>query len=202
MTPGAGRGLAVWGVAAVLGACATTPGTGPVTPGERQRIGGAYTVVPETEWQRRSADGMQRWTVAGASLHQLRLYGDLASGDTLFPEAPAKRMPAYDGRGRAHEVAELLRASLSRMGAVEVQTSNLRPAPFGERDGFRLDLSFAAGSGLRYRGLAAGTGDDEGRLQLILYFGAREHHFPAYEETVERLIGSVRAVSEKGGKTD
>lgn len=200
--PGLGRGLAVWAVAAALGACATTPVSGPVMPGERQEIGGAYTVAPQTEWQRRSVDGAQRWTVAGANLHQLRLYGDLAPGDTLFPEAPAKRMPSYDGRARAHEVAELIRASLSRIGAVDVQTTNLRPGPFGERDGFRLDLSFAAGSGLRYRGLAAGTGDDEGRLQLILYFGAREHHFPAYEERVESLIGSVRSVSDKSADTD
>lgn len=199
--PGTGRAIVIAVLAAVLGACATTPRSGPVTPGERQKVGDAYTVLPETEWQRRRADGMQRWTVAGANLHQLRLYGDLTTGDSLFPEAPADRMPSYDGRSRAHEVADLIRASLARIGAVEVEISNLRPGPFGERDGFRLDLTFAAGSGLRYRGLAAGAGDDEGRLQLILYFGAREHHFPAYEEAVERLIGTVRAVSDEEDKT-
>lgn len=184
-----------------LGACATTP-TGPVTPGERQEIGGAYSVMPETEWQRRGVDGMQRWTVAGGNLHQLRLYGDLEAGDTLFPEAPRDRMPGYDGRSRAHEVADLIRASLARIGAVDIRARSPRPAPFGERPGFRLDLSFVAGSGLAYRGLAAGTGDDGERLQLILYFGARDHHFQAYADQVERLIGSVRFLPAEDGDAD
>lgn len=179
--------------AAALAGCAGVEKSDMTTPEKTATINEAYTLAPQTTWQRRVTGAMERWTVAGPRLHQLRLYGDLPPGEGLFPEQRKRQLPEWSGRHRAHAIADFLRASLAQWGAIDVEVNNLRPAAFGDRAGFRMDLSFAAPSGLAYQGLVAGTTNhgQDARLQLIVYFGTASHHFSAYEDDVEALLESV-----------
>lgn len=191
------RGLMpILGLLALTG-CTAVPESTMSGSGQGTTINGAYRVTPDRDWHRKTIGLAERWTVAGARLHQLRLYGNLQPGDRLFPESSGDSPAQWQGRTRAHDVADFLRASLARWGAIDVTTTNLRPASFGGEDGFRMELSFADADGLEYTGLALGTtttGDDGDRLQLILYFGTTTRHFEAYREDVEDVVSSVELV--------
>lgn len=167
-----------------------------VKPGESNEIGDAYRVDPQIEWSREQAQKLQIWTVDGPQLQQLRLYADIADGDTLFP-APARTQrrehwPEYRQGMRAHDVAELVAATLEQSGAIDVVAKRLQPGGFGNQPGFRFDLTFHSELGLAYQGLAAGMITPDNRLHLILYMGAQPHYFGAYVPTVRRLLDSVR----------
>jgi len=158
----------------------------------------AYKVDPQIEWSReRLGSKLQIWTVDGVPLEQLRLYSDIEDGDTLFPEPrrPVLRRelehrPKFKGDMRAHDVMDLVAATLAQSGAMDVKANNLRPADFGGRAGFRFDVALQSQTGLAYEGLAAGAVTDE-RLQLILFMAAKRHYFDTYAPVVRRIFESV-----------
>lgn len=170
-----------------------------VKPGQSNAIGDAYRVDPQIEWSRQQAGKLQIWTVDGPQLEQLRLYGDIADRDSLFPaagsqaRAPAREhRPEYRQGMRAHDVMELVAATLEQSGAIDVVAERLQPGEFGGQPGFRFELAFKSELGLAYRGLVAGMITADERLHLILYMGAQPHYFGAYVPTVRRLLDSVR----------
>lgn len=156
----------------------------------RRNIGQAYSVEPQIVWSKQSPSDMETWTVDGVMLQSLRLYSGLEDGDPLF-RLDAEDMPVFRKDMLAGEAVEFIVDSIAREGGANVRSSNLRPAPFGEEAGYRVDLTFFSNTGLEMRGLAAGTVVDD-RLYLILYVGAASHYFPKYEDNVNRLIDSVR----------
>ncbi|MCO6441286.1 MAG: hypothetical protein J5I81_09400 [Nitrococcus mobilis] len=169
-----------------------------VKPGEHDEIGNAYRVDPQIEWSRQQDRKLQIWTVDGPLLEQLRLYAGIEDGDTLLP-TPGRSIsrqaweqrPKYHKGMRAHDVVELVAATLAQSGAIDVGAERLRPAEFGGRAGFRFDLRFESDIGVRYRGLATGMITQDGRLHLILYMGAQPHYFDAYEAIIRRILSSV-----------
>lgn len=161
-----------------------------LVPPARQQIGGAFSVEPQIAWSKQSMSEFEIWTVDGPLLQTLRLYPGLEDGEALFDKDP-EELPVFRDDMLAGEVVELIADSLTRNGASNVRSYNLRPASFGDRPGYRVELEFLSERGLAMRGLAAGAvvGD---RLYLILYVGAASHYFPKHERDVERLIESVR----------
>ena len=170
-----------------------------VKPGESNEIGEAYRVDPQIEWSRQQTHKLQIWTVDGPQLEQLRLYANIEDGDSLFPApGPQTRTQAREHRPeyrlgmRAHDVVELVAATLEQSGAIDVVAERLQPGEFGNQSGFRFELAFKSELGLAYRGLAAGMITADERLHLILYMGAQPHYFGAYAPTVRRIVDSVR----------
>lgn len=186
--------LVALGVAALHAGCATNPRL--VEAGDDAEVA-AYEVDPQIEWSRQQARDLEIWTVNGVQLEQLRLYSDVESADSLFPQrqgasarAEPEERPRFRPDMRAHDVMELVQATLAQSGALDISVTQLRPANFGDRPGFRFDLALTAPSGLAYRGLAAGAVKDE-RLQLILFLAAEPHYYPRYAPVVRRIIKSV-----------
>ncbi|MDN5869836.1 MAG: hypothetical protein L0H73_03820 [Nitrococcus sp.] len=184
---------------ALLGLAATLlAGCSSLLTSNPNQIGDAYRVEPQIEWSRQWGYKLQIWTVDGALLEQLRLYASIEEGDTLLPVTrtqagswQGEHWPEYRQGMRAHDVMELVAATLQQSGSVEVAAKRLRPAEFGGRPGFRFELRFESENGLDYEGLALGMITEDERLHLILYMGAQPYYFGAYETIVERILDSV-----------
>ncbi len=162
-----------------------------------QKIGGAYTVEAQIDWNKHAEGKLEWWTVDGPGLEVLRFFKGLDDGDALFtrPAGMAKgiKFPTYRAGMTASEVMEFVVESLGRAGAADLEARGLQPAQFGSVPGFRFELTFATGSGLEMRGLAAGAVIEDA-LHLILYTGTRVHYFPKYRDDVERLLGSIELI--------
>ena len=162
-----------------------------------QKIGGAYTVEAQIDWNKHAEGKVEWWTVDGPGLEILRFFKGLDDGDALFvrPRGTAKeiKFPAYRAGMTANEVMEFVVESLGRAGAADLEARGLQPVRFGAVPGFRFELTFATGQGLEMSGLAAGAVIEDA-LHLILYTGARVHYFPKYRDDVERLLGSIEMI--------
>lgn len=158
----------------------------------RQTIGDAYSVEPVIGWSEESAGTAELWTVDGPELDAVRLYAALGRGDALFTTKSDADMPGYDPDMQAPDIADLVVDSIARLGAGEVDATNLRPARFGALDGFRFEVSFYTDDGLRVAGMALGAKGADGKLHLILFTGAELYYFPKYRDQVERIFQSVQ----------
>ena len=85
----------------------------------------------------------------------------------------------------AIDVADLVEATLEIFGATKVAISDIRPAPFGGRDGFRFEVEFVE-EGLIYLAAALGSIDDQGRLDLIVYAGTLQHYFELIPTVIDQ----------------
>jgi hypothetical protein len=93
----------------------------------------------------------------------------------------------------ASEIAELVTDTLAGIGFIDVEAHDLRPFDFGGRPGFRFELTMLTPESLPQRGLAAGKVEG-GRLHLIIFRAASDYYYPKYQETVERMLGSITNV--------
>ena len=165
-----------------------------LVPSGDRLIGDAYTVNSPVDWTKLKQPEFEIWTVDGFSLQSLRLYGSISDGQSLVPadpSAPKKKVPRYREGMEAIDVADLVEATLEIFGATKVAISDIRPAPFGGRDGFRFEVEFVE-EGLIYLAAALGSIDDQGRLDLIVYAGTQQHYFELRRDAVDKIFASVR----------
>jgi hypothetical protein len=166
-------------------------------PGQRVAQGGLYTVDPQVTWSGWVEGKNQDWTVDGWSLHQLNFVSALKEGRALWPPLERKKNPPLFRKDMTpHEVVEFVTASLALEGARAPKTSAFKPQAFGSLQGFRFDLEFSDSHDLEMQGLAVGVVHED-RLYLILYRAAKEHYFPKYRESIEKLIASIEMVPQK-----
>lgn len=160
-------------------------------PGKRVELG-FYNVDPQIVWSMFRWGKGEDWTVDGWALHSVTVLKGVKDGKPLWPGlADEKNPPLFAKEMTPHEIAELLAASLSLLGAKKPKVTALRPQPFGSLAGFRFDFEYADAYDLEIQGLAAGIVHED-RLHLILYRGAKEYFFPKYREPVEKMIASIQ----------
>ncbi len=177
-------------LAAVLAGC----GTLSVSGKERVKIGNAYTVEPQIEWNRASEGNREIWTADGLPLQAIHFVKGVRKGGVLIASGRGQATedwPRFNPQMTPTEVEEFVVDSLSRLGIMQLQPHNLRPQAFGKVQGFRFDFDFLYSSGLEGQGLAVGAVIGK-KLQLILYIGARQHYYPAYLDKVEAIIRSIQ----------
>ncbi len=186
------RRLAPIAIAAAL-ALTGCAAQGPTRPDGTARAAEHYQVETEVAWNRVQLDRFALWTVDGPQLQQLRFYRPLEPGDRLgSSRGGGESGLRYQGWMRAHDVVDLVTAALARSGSFQVRTEGPKPAPFGDRSGFRFGLTFASQAGLPYRVLGRGWIDGADRLHLVLYLGSQDHYFGAYREEVTRILDSLQ----------
>lgn len=158
---------------------------------------GLYTVDPQITWSVWLWGKGQDWTVDGWALHELRFINGVKDGRALWPAMEERENPPLFKKDMTpHEIAELVAATMGKTGAQKIKTAGLKPQPFGRLTGFRFELEYADRRDLEMQLLAVGVVHEE-RLQLILFWGAKEHYFPKYREPVEKLIASIQLPDEK-----
>ena len=160
-------------------------------------IDGTYTVQPQIKWASVPArKGLEVWTVDGPALEAVTFVKGLGDGEALMkgpiPGAPDEdKRPKFRAQMTPSEIVELVTDSYVLFGAQKLETSSLRPAKFDTTDGFRFDIGWVTRSGLEMQASAAGA-VVKGKLQMIIYSGARAHYFPKYRDDIERVFGSVK----------
>lgn len=163
-----------------------------VKPGQH-KVDGVYQIKTENNWSQANIFPFKPWTIDGDNLQTLMLIGGLKEGETIFAGVKGEKVaPKFDTDMRETDIAELVEGSFEFLGMSDFTATNIRPAPFDKLQGFRFDYEFIGASGLRYRGEALGAVDDQQRLNLILYSGARLHYFEKHRGKVEKIFASVK----------
>ena len=142
------------------------------------------------------------WTMDGLMLNDFRIFTDVKPGENLFLHTKSRRERKGEGslykKGMdALEVQELFVDTLKSAGLAEVISSDLKPAPFGARKGFRFKLQFqtpGTGGGLIYHAIV--LAEVEADTLSYLYFDApAEYFFERDKAAIEKLFDSVTAPS-------
>jgi hypothetical protein len=196
--------LAAAVVALTLAAC----GGGPLVKAQTPVKIGNLQLVSPVDWNQFAFGRERMWTRDGAFLNSLLIYTNIRDREelTLGPRRYGKFR--YEGQlYRADmsevEVMELFVDKLKSQGGVDVQSSALRPAPFGSRKGFRFELQwqtdtgdavFGAG-GLNYRGMV--LAETQGKTLSYLYFGApAEFYFGRDKAHVEEIFKRIASTGD------
>lgn len=176
----------------LLLACAS--GSPLVTPG-RTTAGGHLSIEAGMEWTRLGDPREQLWTIDGPLLNALHLIPTVREGDFIFlGQRQSKRRPdgAFYHRGmRPDELRDLIADGMRAAGAVNVTTLNLRPARFGDREGFRFEMTLDSSSGLKYRAMVAGFEHEKG-LALAMFYAPAEYYYPRDEAKVSAMLDTLR----------
>lgn len=173
-----------------------------LVPPARTTVTGSYSVAPTLTWNKATLHGDERWTIDGNSLQELifisatdgkRILSSPLGGPTLTDPVirPSNdKLPPYQATMTPIDIKELVEASITQLGAVNLQTSNFRPAKFGNASGFRFDLAFAQKNGLLEKGFAVGAqvGD---RLNLIIFTAASVYYYDRDFPEAQRIVDSI-----------
>ncbi len=182
--------LAAWVL--LLAACASG---GPLVTAGRTNAGSHLTIDAGMEWTRTGGLREQLWTIDGPLLNTLYLVPTVRDGDFVFlGRRQTKRRPdgAFYHRGmRPDELRDLIADGLRAAGAVNVATSNLRPASFGDREGLRFEMTMDSDSGLKYKAMIAAFEHEKG-LALAMFYAPAEYYYPRDEARVSTMLDSLR----------
>ncbi len=163
-------------------------------PPEVQKFGTAYSVQPTETWNGLNKNFFssvsEQWTADGVGLNVIEFWHDIGNDQPLY-ERRTIEFPKFRADMRATDVQELFVSSTTKVGAENVEAKNLRPAKFGQADGFRFELTFTTQSGLRMRQVVLAAIVEE-KLQAIAYWGAEAHYFGAHTEEVEQIMASIQ----------
>ncbi len=192
------RKLAIPAIMALimLSGCA---GVDLVQAGKPADLGDGVSVTPSTGWAKihgSFAGSNSILTIDGIGLDEVRYYMGVKAGQPIYEIAgvPKSQLGVYDAKMLPNDVMELLVANLVKEGAQDVHASALRPAKFGNVDGFLFDLVFNTGEGLNMRGEAL-AGQRDGKLDLLLYTAPDEFYFAHRRPDVEQLFSTVHVAN-------
>lgn len=176
----------------LLAACASG---GPLVTAGRTTAGGDLSIDAGMEWTRMGDLREQLWTIDGPQLNSLHLVPAAREREFVFlGQRQTKRRPdgAFYHRGmRPDELRDLIADGLRASGAVNVVTSNLRPASFGGREGLRFEMTMDGESGLKYKAMAAAFEHEKG-LALALFYAPAEYYYPRDEAKVSAMLDTLR----------
>lgn len=186
------RGALLACLLALLAGCSTG---GPLVSPGTTTAGGRLTIDAGMEWTRMSGFRDQLWTIDGPQLNSLHLISNVREREFIFlGERQTRRRPdgAFYHRGmRADELRDLIVDGMRAAGAVNVSTSNLRPASFGGREGLRFEMAMDNEAGLEYRAMAAAFEHEKG-LALALFYAPAEYYYPRDEAKVSAMLDTLR----------
>lgn len=165
-----------------------------LVPMERVSIGGTLSIEPKIQWNKRTLDNTEMWTVDGEALQVVQIYKGLEDGDTLFELQDSEKqenMPKFKETMSLLEIREFIEASIVQSGFTNLKTLKFEPASFAGRDGFRFDFTFTDKNGLRKLGFATGAMVG-GKFYLVFYHGAKLHYYDKYLKEVEDMIRTIQ----------
>ncbi|MBU0498928.1 MAG: hypothetical protein KJ558_03625 [Gammaproteobacteria bacterium] len=150
-----------------------------------------YSVTPSLNWSQSTQGEHRIWTVDGADLESILFVNGVREGKSIMKLNDKKQATAFRPDMTESELVTAVADAFALTGAQQVQSLNLRPAPFGSKTGFRFELQYLSESGLRKKADVVGVVADKA-LYLIVYSGAELHYFPKYHPEFERIVQSIR----------
>ncbi|WP_282604823.1 hypothetical protein [Pelagibius sp. Alg239-R121] len=162
-----------------------------------QEIGKAYQVNPTKQWNGLNKSSFQtvaeQWTKDGPLLNGMNFWHDISKDDALYEERGVE-YPKFREDMRATEVMEFFVSSGTKSGAVNIEASNLRPAKFGNAEGFRFEYTYATGDGLKMRGMVLAAVIDQ-KLQMISYWATDAHYYEKNAKEAEKIFETIELTS-------
>ena len=187
------RAFLVAGALALLTACGAPPGL--VRPNEPVKVTRIFEVTSPIEWARYRFFNGEIWTIDGTALNRILFLANIRDKYHVFGDIKAtKRRPdgAFFRKGMdASEIEAVIRDGFTQLGLSNVESTNLRPFPFGDTTAFRFDVTFDAAHGLSYRGHVTFFERKE-KLNMVWYAGPEEYYFGRDEKAVEKLLADIR----------
>jgi hypothetical protein len=194
------RWLSVAVVAALLlGGCLNYSMMPPV----RTKVAsGAFSIEPGRTWNKNVLNGDERWTLDGNSLQELifinagngqRLNSTRLGGSTFGTSVIASandKLPPFRSEMTLLDVREFIEASLTQLGAVDLNIANFQAGKFGVADGFRFDVQFAYKTGLIAKGFVVGTISGD-RLVGMMFTAAETYYYARDLPEAERIVASI-----------
>lgn len=185
--------LAVF-VAALVSACTQIT---MIEPGKHD-INGVFSVTTDTRWNRYEGSGIVNLTLDGPNLQVVVFFTNVSDGENIYrqegsdsgPDAVYRDMPKFRDGMSAPEIGEMLMATFTKRGFVNMQQQTIKPAKFGKHDGFRLDFTFSTKEGLDMKGIVQGAVVD-GKLHLAVFSAPSLYYFGREEKRVEAMFQSI-----------
>ena len=135
------------------------------------------------------------WTQDGILLDRIMIIPGVPSGESLFkPLSSDQALPVFQTDMLPNEIEELTESSIVKLfgeSSAAVDTANLRPHKFGDRNGILFDLIVAVSDGPNYRGVAGAIIAEE-RLYLIFYLGAEPYYYEKHIDEATAIIKGAR----------
>jgi hypothetical protein len=151
-------------------------------------------VTPFDGWAFWFPAPVERWTIDGERLDLLTFYVGVPDGQPLIriPDVKEKSLPPFRQSMSPPEILDLFEAAIAKADSTAVvEGRNLRPAKFGDADGFRFEMSLTPPDDID-RELAAVGAVHDGKLYLVTFEGTRLYHFARHLPEFERIIATVR----------
>ncbi len=165
---------------------------GPQTVGER------LTVEVPDAWNRLSAAGSYQpfdlWSQEGVALDQLRIWGGLASGETLFKVASGANVkPPVFTKGMSSEQMVGLVEALYALDGSMVQVSKVQPQPFaGVASGLNVQFSVVRKHDEVHLTGQAWLAVEQDRLYALAFTAPRLGFYPRLLPKAQAVASSAR----------
>ncbi len=134
------------------------------------------------------------WTQDGPILEAIEFWKPLADGDSLplnYTPSNADKAPAYRADMTPEEVVEMIRGSFALTALTPTKVDHLRPADFGTKQGYRVDLALSSASGDDF--LSEVLFASDGKKLYALYFNGRAtHYFEARKPVFDQIVSSIQ----------
>lgn len=180
------RLVLVFTLSVVLAACTTYS----LVEVERRTIAETYTIDPQVTWSTRKQGHTEVWTIDGPTLEGIWFFKNVGDEDTMFEVPDKDKAPHFKKDMTPSEIMEFVVDSMAGPKTADVKSVNLRPMAFGSAKGFRFEMTFYE-DGLLMDAIVAGAIIQD-KLQLILYYGAREHYFSQHKGSAEGILSSIK----------
>ena len=159
-------------------------------------VGNKVVVTPQIAWAKAANPGVAGtlWTADGVALDNMMFFTGIEPGKPLVSVmgVDKKEVQKYRAGMVPDDVMELLASNIEKLGYRQITTSNLRPAPFGQAEGFRFDLNATTTDGLKVKGVSIAA-QRAGKLDLLLFLAPDEYYFGHYSDKIESLFASINA---------
>ncbi len=157
-----------------------------VPPGPRTVVAGRMTVSPPQAWNRLPRGFYdireeENWTLNGSILDSISFVAGLKDGKAIVRQRRKddRQVPVFRSNMAPPEIVSMIETFYRiRAGAAEFGVTNLTPATFLNRPGFRLEYDYLDGNEIKRRGRTYGAVID-GELYLMLLDATRSHYFDA-----------------------
>ncbi|MBT3237773.1 MAG: hypothetical protein HOL37_07980 [Rhodospirillaceae bacterium] len=188
------NGIFIILVATILSSCG---GYKLVNKGKEIEVGNSMFTTPFNDWNSSKDGDVVLWTMDGPMLQQIIFVKGAEDGDYLIPvrvngtHTLDKKVPKFKKDMTSIEVVELFESTFKRLGAQNLEISNVRPYEAAKTKGFRFEFGFLTKDGLAKSGSTYGILKNK-RLFMVIYSGANIHYYDKGKEDFEGIVRSLR----------
>ncbi|MFC4273000.1 hypothetical protein GQF03_07400 [Sneathiella chungangensis] len=153
----------------------------------------SYSVATSEDINELKAERSVMWTQDGPILERVEFWAPVANDNKLpliYAPGNDERAGKFRSDMTPEEIVELVRNGFSLTVSTPTFIGNLQPVPFGDLQGYMIDVNLSTKDGADFKGkLLFAT--MEGKL-MVIFFAARETHY--YEARLPYFNNIVHSI--------